>query len=134
MAGLMLKFPAGDRIVLNGAVIENVGRGARLRVLTPDTQLLRLRDAINPEEACTPVGRLTHAVQLMLVGECDIERVLPDTVKAFAPLRIAFIDDADRACVDDVVAHLERRQFYQALRTLGRLRKREADLMAQRFD
>ncbi|UWQ18423.1 flagellar biosynthesis repressor FlbT [Jannaschia sp. M317] len=131
MAGLMLKFPAGDRIVLNGAVIENVGRGARLRVLTPDTQLLRLRDAINPEEAGTPVGRLAHSVQLMLVGECDVAKVLPDTLAAFAPLRLAFVDDEDRLCIDEVTGHLEAMQFYQALRALGRLRKREAAILSR---
>ena len=133
MAGLMLKFPAGDRIVLNGAVIENVGRGARLRVLTPDTQLLRLRDAIDPAQAQTPVGRLTHSVQMMLVGECDIDSVLGETLKAFRPLREAFIEDEDRACIDEIVAHLDNRQFYQALRTLGRLRKREAVILSQRL-
>lgn len=126
----MLKFPAGDRIVLNGAVIENVGRGARLRVLTPDTQLLRLRDAINPEEAITPVGRLGHAVQLMLVGECEIDTVLPETLAAFRPLREAFVDDGDRSCIDEIVTFLSDGQFYQALRSVGRLRKREAEILA----
>ncbi|MGB3554137.1 MAG: flagellar biosynthesis repressor FlbT [Jannaschia sp.] len=131
MAGLMLKFPTGDRIVLNGAVIENVGRGARLRVLTPDTQLLRLRDAINPTEARTPVGRLCHAVQMMLLGECDIDTVRCETLSALRPLREAFIECADRACIDSIVGHLQDRQFYQALRDLGRLRQREAAILSQ---
>lgn len=133
MAGLMLKFPAGDRIVLNGAVIENVGRGARLRVLTPNTQLLRLRDAINPDEATTPVGRLCHCVQLMLVGECDIGSVLQDTLAALVPLRLAFVEDGDRQSIDEIVEHLQDRQFYQALRDLGRLRQREGVLLARQI-
>ncbi|WP_371156210.1 flagellar biosynthesis repressor FlbT [Jannaschia sp. 2305UL9-9] len=127
----MLKFPAGDRIVLNGAVIENVGRGARLRVLTPNTQLLRLRDAINPEEVTTPVGRLCHSVQLMLVGECEVDSVLGETLSALVPLRAAFMDAADKDRIDEITAHLEERQFYQALRDLGRLRQREAALLSQ---
>lgn len=130
MAGLMLKFPAGDRIVVNGAVIENVGRGARLRLLTPDTQLLRLRDAIDPETATTPVGRLAHAVQLMLIGELDPQRGLPDTLVALGPLRHAFVDTDDRACIDRLTGYLKDRQFYQALRQLGKLRQREAVLLA----
>ena len=130
MAGLMLKFPAGDRIVVNGAVIENVGRGARLRLLTPDTQLLRLRDAINPETATTPVGRLAHAVQLMLIGELDPAKGLPDTLMALGPLRHAFVDADDRDCIDRLMAYLNNRQFYQALRQLVRLRQKEAVLLA----
>jgi len=130
MAGLMLKFPSGDRIVVNGAVIENVGRGARLRLLTPETQLLRLRDAINPAAATTPVGRLTHTVQMMLIGELNADDGLAETLTGLATLRDAFVEGDDRACVDEVVHHLQQTQFYQALRTLGRLRRKEADLLA----
>lgn len=131
MAGLMLKFPAGDRLVLNGAVIENVGRGARLRLLTPDTQLLRLRDAIDPSAATTPVGRVTHAVQMMLIGEADIGDTLPQTLSSLMALRGAFIDDVDRDRIDQVINFLEVGQFYQALRGLGHLRNKEAALLSR---
>lgn len=132
MAGLMLKFPAGDRLVLNGAVIENVGRGARLRLLTPDTQLLRLRDAIDPSSATTPVGRVTHAVQMMLIGEAQVGDVLPQTLTSLAALRRAFMEDADRDCIDQITSFLERGQFYQALRALGGLRTKEAALLSRK--
>ncbi len=130
MAGLMLKFPAGDRIVVNGAVIENVGRGARLRLLTPDTQLLRLRDAVDPAAATTPVGRLTHVVQMMLIGELPPREMLPDALSGLATLRLAFVDEDDRDCIDQIVDHLRDMQFYRALRALGRLRRREAELLS----
>ncbi len=130
MAGLMLKFPAGDRIVVNGAVIENVGRGARLRLLTPETQLLRLRDAVDPDRATTPVTRLAHIVQMMLIGELSPTDALPDTLTALVPLRHAFTDGDDRSCIDIIAGHLRDGQFYQALRQLGRLRKREAAILA----
>lgn len=130
MAGLMLKFPAGDRIVVNGAVIENVGRGARLRLLTPRTQLLRLRDAIDPGSATTPVGRLAHIVQMMLIGELPPEEAVPETLTALVPLRHAFTAQEDRGCIDVIIDHLKDGQFYQALRHLGRLRTREAALLA----
>lgn len=130
MAGLMLKFPSGDRIVVNGAVIENVGRGARLRLLTPDTQLLRLRDAIDPGAAITPVARIAHSVQMMLIGEAAPEGVVPETMAALVPLRHAFMSGDDRHCIDTIADHLRNGQFYQALRQLGRLRQREAALLA----
>ena len=130
MAGLMLKFPAGDRIVLNGAVVENVGRGARLRILTPQTQLLRLRDAVDPETATTPVARLAHIVQLMLVGELSPADAVPETLTALVPLRHAFTAPGDRSCIDVIADHLREGQFYQALRKLGQLRKREAVLLS----
>ena len=130
MAGLMLKFPAGDRIVVNGAVIENVGRGARLRLLTPDTQILRLRDAVDPAEATTPVSRVAHTVQMMLIGELEPQKALDDVLAALVPLRHAFVAEVDRDCIDQIVSHLREGQFYQALRLLGRLRKTEAVLLS----
>ncbi len=130
MAGLMLKFPAGDRIVLNGAVVENVGRGARLRLLTPDTQLLRLRDAIDPSAATTPVSRLAHIVQMMLIGEIMPSQGLAEALSTLPPLRHAFMARDDRACIDAIGEALHDGQFYQALRRLGQLRKREAALLA----
>ncbi|WP_179380961.1 flagellar biosynthesis repressor FlbT [Jannaschia marina] len=126
----MLKFPAGDRIVVNGAVIENAGRGARLRLLTPDTQLLRLRDAIDPAAATTPVGRITHAVQMVLVGEAAPSRQVPDLLSDLQTLRGAFVEARDIADVDAILGNLRDGQFYQALRALGRLRKRESEILA----
>ncbi|MCK0168268.1 flagellar biosynthesis repressor FlbT [Jannaschia sp. S6380] len=128
----MLKFPAGDRIVVNGAVIENVGRGARLRLLTPETQLLRLRDAIDPEAAGTPVGRIAHSVQLMMVGEADMEETTTAVLGALVPLRHAFVAPEDRSRIDRIAAHLRDGQLYQALRQLGGLRRQEASLLAAR--
>ncbi|MDB2407742.1 flagellar biosynthesis repressor FlbT [Jannaschia sp.] len=127
----MLKFPTSERISLNGAVIENVGRSARLRLLTPGTQLLRLRDAIDPREAETPVGRLCHALQMVLVGEGDPDEIRSATLAALAPLRHAFVDDEDRACIDEVGGHLQGARDYQALRALGRLRQREASILSR---
>ncbi len=132
MAGLMLKLPAGDRLVINGAVIENAGRSARLRLLTPDTQLLRLRDAIDPHHANTPVGRLTHAVQMVLIGEAKADETVPAVLSDLVALRNAFMSDEDRACIDRIGAYLNDGQFYQALRQLGKLRKKEAVLLAAR--
>lgn len=128
----MLKFPAGDRIVVNGAVIENVGRGARLRLLTPETQLLRLRDAIDPSAVGTPVGRIAHDVQLMLVGEADPEEKTLDVLRALVPLRHAFTGEGERSRIDRISAHLRDGQLYQALRQLGTLRQTEASLLAAR--
>jgi flagellar protein FlbT len=129
MPGLMLKFPAEDRIILNGAVIENVGRSARLRILTPNTQLLRLRDAINPEEVATPVGRLAHGIQLLLIGEARAEEVKPQLVSAIEALKHAFRDPADKDELDRIAAYLAEDLFYQALRRASKLREREAVLL-----
>jgi len=71
MSGLILKLGPKERILINGAVIENGDRRSRLAIMTPDAHILRLRDAIHPEDARTPVRRVCYAVQLVLSGDAD---------------------------------------------------------------
>src|SRR6056297_4016306 len=76
MSGLVLKLGPKERVLINGAVIENGDRRSRLSIMTPDANILRLRDAIHPEEATTPVRRACYAAQLVLSGDYD-----PDTAR-----------------------------------------------------
>lgn len=49
MSGLILKLAPKERILLNGAVLENGDRRARLRIITPRAHILRLREALHPQ-------------------------------------------------------------------------------------
>ena len=73
MTGLVLKLGPRERVMINGVVMENGDRRTRLNVLTPDANVLRLRDAIHPDEANTPVRRVCYIAQLVLAGEADPE-------------------------------------------------------------
>ena len=46
MSGLILKLGPNERVLINGAVIENGDRRSRLSVKTPNAHILRLRDAL----------------------------------------------------------------------------------------
>lgn len=58
MSGLVLKLSPKERVLINGVVVENGDRRSRLAIMTPEANILRLRDAIHPEEAKTPVRRV----------------------------------------------------------------------------
>ena len=58
MSGLVLKLGPHERVLINGAVIENGDKRSRLAIMTPQANILRLRDAIHPEEVNTPVRRV----------------------------------------------------------------------------
>ena len=73
MSGLVLKLGPKERVLINGAVIENGDRRSRLSVVTPNANILRLRDAIHPEEVTTPVRRVCYIAQLVLSGDADAE-------------------------------------------------------------
>ena len=71
MTGLVLKLAPKERVLINGAVIENGDKRSRLAIMTPNVHILRLRDAIHPEAVNTPVRRVCYVAQLALTGDAD---------------------------------------------------------------
>ena len=69
MSGLVLKIAPGERFIINGATLENGDKPARIRVVEGDARVLRLRDAMRPEEVNTPVKRVYYAIQLLITGD-----------------------------------------------------------------
>lgn len=73
MSGLVLKLGPYERVLINGAVVENGDKRSRLAIMTPNANILRLRDAIHPEEVNTPVRRVCYIAQLVLSGDAEID-------------------------------------------------------------
>ncbi len=69
MAGLILKLRPYEELMINGVVVENGDRKARLRVKTDGAHILRLRDAMKPEDATTPLKRAYYIAQMAVAGQ-----------------------------------------------------------------
>jgi flagellar protein FlbT len=132
MSGLVLKLGPHERIMINGVVMENGDRRARLNVLTPDAKVLRLRDAIHPKEVNTPVRRVTYIAQLVLAGEADPDEAAAQLKRGIDQLAQVFRDDDSRSHLAAAAAAVEERRFYQAMRALRCLLPREARLLSLR--
>lgn len=130
MSGLVLKLAPHERVLVNGAAIENGERRSRLTILTPGTNVLRLRDALRPEEANTPVRRLCYAAQLILSGDSDAGEMRLKLLRGIEQLGQALTDaDSRRALVEASEAVVSDRH-YQALKILRSLLPREERLLA----
>ena len=117
MPGLILKLAPGDRFVANGVVIENGDRRARLNILTPNSKVLRLRDAIHPDEANTPVRRVCYIVQLVLAGEVDLEEARDQVELGVKQLRSVFPDGEGGAILDRAAEALGEGRVYPVVPT-----------------
>jgi flagellar protein FlbT len=130
MSGLVLKLGPHERVLINGAVIENGDKRSRLAVVTPNANILRLRDAIHPQEANTPVRRVCYIAQLVLSGDADPGDTRLQLLRGIEQLSQVLTDHdsrtqlalASRAVVED--------QHYQALKALRALLPREERLFA----
>ena len=130
MSGLVLKLAPNERVVINGAVIENGDRRSRLSVITPGANILRLRDAIHPDEANTPVRRVCYIAQLAVSGDADPAEARRQLLSGIDQLTQVFRDGESLAALRRATDAVKENQFYQGLRALRSLLSREERLMA----
>lgn len=130
MSGLVLKLAPHERVLINGAVIENGDKRSRLAIMTPNANILRLRDAIHPEEVNTPVRRVCYIAQLVLSGDARPGEAKPQMLRGVEQLSQALTDHDSRSQLAAATEALLDDQFYQALKALRTLLPREARLLA----
>jgi len=130
MSGLILKLAPHERILINGAVIENGERRSRLSIVTPNAHILRLRDAIHPEEVRTPVRRVAYIAQLVLSGDADPAEARAQLLRGIEQLSQVLTDQDSRALLERATRAVLDEDYYPALRHLRGLLPREDRLMA----
>lgn len=130
MTGLVLKLGPGERVLINGAVIENGERRSRLAIRTPNAHILRLRDAIHPEEVNTPVRRVCYVAQLVLSGDVSPADARLQLLRGIEQLSQVLTDHDSRALLSAATAAVLEDQHYQVLKALRGLLPREERLFA----
>jgi flagellar protein FlbT len=130
MTGLVLKLGPHERVLINGAVIENGDKRSRLAIMTPNANILRLRDAIHPEQANTPVRRVCYAAQLVLSGDAEPEEAKLQLLRGIEQLSQVLTDHDSRAQLTLASRAVLENQPYQVLKSLRALLPREERLFA----
>ena len=130
MTGLILKLAPHERVLINGAVIENGDKRSRFSIVTPNANVLRLRDAIHPGDVRTPVRRVCYIAQLVLSGDADPDEAATQLLRGIEQLSQALTDPDSRAVLAKATTAVVARQFYPAIRHLRALLPREERLLA----
>lgn len=129
MSGLVLKLGPRERVLINGAVIENGDKRSRLSIMTPNAHILRLRDAIHPEEVNTPVRRVCYIAQLVLSGDAEPTEAKHQLFRGIEQLSQVLTDTDSRSMLNDATQAVRDGQFYQAMKHLRGLLPREERLL-----
>jgi flagellar protein FlbT len=129
MTGLVLKLSPHERILINGAVIENGERRSRFNIVTPNAHILRLRDALHPAEVNTPVKRVCYIAQLVLSGDAEPASAGPQLLRGIQQLALVLLDPDSGRTLGQAAAHVTSGDFYPALRLLRTLLPQEERLM-----
>ena len=130
MSGLVLKLGPKERVLVNGAVIENGDRRSRLSILTPNANILRLRDAIRPEDANTPVRRVCYIAQLILSGDAEPSEGRSQLLRGVEQLSQVLTDPDSRHHLSEATDAFIESEYYRGLKRLRSLLARENRLLA----
>lgn len=130
MSGLVLKLAPGERLLINGVVVENGDKRTRLAIMTPNARILRLRDAIHPDQVNTPVRRVCYIAQLILSGDMGAEEARIPLLRGIEQLSQVLTDPDSRAHLALATAAFLENRPYQTLKALRQLLPREARLLA----
>jgi len=128
MSGLVLKIAPGERFIINGATLENGDKPSRIRIIEGDARVLRLRDALHPNDVNTPVKRVYYAIQLLITGDVNEVEALPSIDSQCVQLLEVF-SGIDGELIPTLRAMVARGNYYSALCHLRQVLAIEAELL-----
>ncbi len=99
MTGLVLKLRPFEKLLVNGAVLQNGSRATRLRVRTANASVLRLRDALHPGETSSCAGKIYYIAQLGVAGEVGADEVSSELAPLIETAIGAAASDQERAAL-----------------------------------
>ena len=131
MSGLILKLGPRERLLINGAVIENGERRSRVKVITDNAKILRLKDAIHPNDANTPIKRACYLAQLLLSGDLNESTASRQLIDEIETLKQVFADEKSISTLLYAKSHLQQGNAYSCLKLLRSLLPIENHLLSK---
>lgn len=126
---LKLKLKAGEKIVINGAVIVNGDRPIGFTVQN-FAQILRENDVMQEDEATTPVKRAYYVAQLMLLDSENTAGYAEKFESFVADLQQVFLNAEVQALLNESMDAYHAGNYYKVLAALRKVMKYEAVLLA----
>jgi flagellar protein FlbT len=125
---LVIHVKKGQKVIINGAVMENVTGKTISLLLKNEAAVLRSEDVLAPEDAATPSGRIYYALQCVYLFPERREQHLRD----FNRLLDSYVCAAPSAdsIADAVRTLVNEQQFYAALKRAQELIKHEGKVLS----
>ncbi len=130
MTGLVIKLKPNEKLLVNGVIMQNCDRAAKLRVRSNNVSILRARDAIRPETANTPLRRIYYIAQLALAGEADVMEATDQIKNGIGPLRGVFAGEALEE-LERAAEAAKSQKFFVVMRSVKKLFDLENALLGQ---
>jgi len=125
---LRIKLPTKEKIIINGAVIENAGEATTI-ILHNRVDILRRKEVMSEEEALTPARRVYYALQCAYLFDTDREQYL----QLFEQLANDYQEAApsSHSIISKLKATIAEEKYYDALRATQELMDHEAERLRE---
>ena len=123
---LLIDLKPGEKVIVNGAVVENAGHSTKLRVLN-DSNILREKDIVADGDNITPAGRVYFFIQNAYV--------FPGSRQKYVALFERCLNDYVTSCAsaeglgEEIRAAMAGQEYYKALKLARKLLKHEAQVL-----
>lgn len=129
MSGLVISLKPNERFLVNGALLMNGDKRSQICVPNDDVYVLRMSDALHPDEVDTPVKRVYYAVQIILSGDGDRETLEAEVKSGLNALQAVFDGTPMSPTLEKAQIAFAKGRFYSVLYTLKSLFDIEAGLL-----
>ena len=123
---LSIDFKAGDKIIINGAVIENLGSNSKLSVHNR-AAILRGKEILSAEDSNTPAARVYFALQCAYI--------FPERRGEYLETLEKLLDEYITACpsaqpiAEKIRENVAGEQIYKGLKSAQKLIEHEGELL-----
>ncbi|WP_417821482.1 flagellar biosynthesis repressor FlbT [Terasakiella sp.] len=124
---LKLNLKKEQKIIINGAVLENKSDRSLSLALLNDAVILRDRDILTAEEASTPAARVYYSLQCAYLFKEKRIRYVAEA-KVFIEDFMVAVPSSKKIC-EKVLSKIEDEDFYGALRDARKLIDVEAKVL-----
>jgi len=123
---LKLDFKAGDKLVINGAVMENIGSNARF-LIHNESAILREKEVLSEADTATPAARVYFALQCAYIFPHEKEKY----IEIFRDLLGDYLTACPSAAPigDEIEGHISDGKLYKGLKSTHKLIDHERNLL-----
>jgi flagellar biosynthesis repressor protein FlbT len=125
---LLIEFKSGDKIIINGAVLENAGPNSKLLIHNEST-ILREKEILSVAETSTPASRVYFALQCAYIFPNKKDEYL----SLFYKFLGEFVEASPSASpiAKKILAEVEKGLLYKALKATQGLLNHESKVLDQ---
>lgn len=128
MAGLVISLKPNEKFLVNGALLTNGPRRSQICV-GDDVNVLRMSDALHPDDVNTPIRRIYYDAQLILSGDVPQDAVAEKIQKSLTDLQIVFNDTPLQSAIEKAKQASEVGRYYSVMCRLKPLLEVEQQML-----